>query len=159
MEKESRDSSDNSMSDFGFGARQTFICELKRKENLSMMKKKRMQIINSEGNLHEDLKKEQEIFNNFENYLKLIGSMSEGDPELPSDRNLSMNASHVNTVSHILDTYPKPKFTHHVLNLGVHKALNYYLQNYLNNRNNPDVETSCAAALTIFAHCTQGNQL
>lgn len=147
---------ESSAQEFGIGHRHRFTDGFKKKHYSDMLFKKRMQVINSEGCIENRLKKEKEIYNNFENYLKLISSLAEGEPELANDRYLSINASHVEAVSQILQTHGSQSFTHQVVQLGVHKALAVYVQAYLQNRNNPDLEAACCSALNIFEVITRG---
>jgi hypothetical protein len=155
MERENKVSMDSSTNDFVFDARNKFTFELKKQNTSDMLKKKRMRIINSTGNLEDEMKEERETYKRFENYLKLFGSLNDGEPEITDDRSLNINASHLQTLSHILENYGSNTFTHQVVNLGAHKALNLYIQAYTFNRNNPDLEGSCVAVLNILEICTR----
>lgn len=141
----------------GGSTRKNFTVNLRKSENEALFRRRRMQIVNVEGNLTDHINREREKFTAFHNYLKLICSMNEGNPEIVSDTQLNLNASNIEFVSKTLDEYQTTLFTKEILALGAHKAINQYILAYLHNRNNPDIEQACASALHIFSVCSQGS--
>lgn len=156
MEGERRSNLEQGMSESGLEYREKITSDLKKKHTNDILKKKRMEIMNYQGNIEERMKKESENLTTLDNYLKLISMLNEGEPEMINDRNLCINISHVATVAHILENFGSEKFTKLVISHAVPKVLNMYLQLYLSNRNNHDLEKACIAVLAILEVCTRG---
>lgn len=156
MEGERSPNGDHPHNGYRMELKEKVTKDLKKKHTEKMLWKKRMQIINSDENLEDKLRKEQESLKTFENYLGLIGMLNDSEPGMVMDRNFNINIDHVATVSHILQANATEKFMNLIFQNKNHRALNKYLEEYSNNYNNHDLEKACISVLTIFEICTRG---
>lgn len=137
-------------------ARQQFTFGLRKEENEALFKRRRLHVLNTDGDLAEEMKKEREKFTSYLNHIRMVSSMNDGNSEIFSDDQLSLNAPHVEFISKTLERYQGSYFTKEVLESQAHRAMNQYIIAYLHNRNNPDIEQACSAVLHIFSVCSQG---
>ena len=157
MEKEEGDKKQYCSTNGGLAC-QKFTTGVRKEENEALFNRRRLDLLNREGDPAEEMKKEKEKFIYFQEYIRMVSSMNYGNSEISSDSDdrLSLNSPHIKFISKTLERYQGSYFKKEVLESQAHRAMNQYIMAYLHNRNNPDIEQACSAVFHIFSVCSQG---